>query len=130
MTRNLAARHLRGQIFRGRRELEAIEARLGGLLVAIEGGLYTPRMKIRFQQLEDQAERLRMHLRAGTERLNSLQAQEKDGSWEAIVALMIDLRASDDEHAILKLRRMIGPIKVTPRSAREQCSLDWRRKPG
>lgn len=42
---NLAERHLRGQIFRERRELEAIETRLGGLLVAIEGGLYTPRMK-------------------------------------------------------------------------------------
>lgn len=77
-----------------------------------------------------QAERLRAHLQAGTERLNHLQVQGGDGSREALAALMIDLRTSEDEHAILKLRRMIGPIKVTLRSAREQCSLNWRRKPG
>ncbi|MFD2252412.1 hypothetical protein FHS82_004214 [Pseudochelatococcus lubricantis] len=127
---NTAVQRLRGQILRERRELEAIEAKLGGLLVAIEGGLYTPRMKLRFQQLEDQAERLRGHLRVGAERLNSLQTHGGDGSREAVVALMIDLRTGDDEHTILKLRRMIGPIKVTPRSAHEQCPLSWQRKPG
>ncbi|MGV6876536.1 recombinase family protein [Pseudochelatococcus sp. B33] len=127
---NLAARHLRGQTLRERRELEAIETRLGGLLVAIEGGLYTPRMKLRFQQLEDRAERLRTHLQAGTERLNHLQAQEKDGSRETVASLIADLQTGDDERAILKLRRMIGPIMVTPRSAHEQCPLNWRRTPG
>lgn len=42
---NLATRQLQGQIVRERRELEAIETKLSGLLAAIEDGLYAPRRK-------------------------------------------------------------------------------------
>lgn len=124
-------RQLRGQIVGARRQLEAVDAKLGGLLVAIEDGLYSTRMKIRFQQLEDRAARLRSALQIDGERLKSLQVQSGgDASREAFTALVTELRTTDDEYAILKLRRMLGPIKVTPGPPRTQCILEWDREPG
>lgn len=63
-----------------RRELDRIETRLGGLLAAIEDGLYGRRMKIRFQQLDDQADRLHVALRMDGDRLKSL-------AWRAALPL-------------------------------------------
>jgi site-specific DNA recombinase len=125
----LAAQHVLGQVAHEQRQLETVEAKLGGLLTAIEDGLYSKRVKIRFQQLEDQSARLRASLQIGSDHLKSLQAPGGDGSREAVIALMTELRTTDDEYAILKLRRTIGPIKVVPGSARTHCILDWHRKP-
>lgn len=106
---NLATRQLQGQMAKERRELEAVETRLSGLLAAIEDGLYTPRMKIRFLQLEDQAQRLKASLQIGARHMKAVQAQTGDAASEAIIiGLMADLRTSDDEYTILKLRRLFN----------------------
>jgi hypothetical protein len=121
-------RQIQSRIQAKRRELDKIEARLGGLLAAIEDGLYSRRMKIRFQQLEDQAERSRAALQIDGDRLQSLEAQAGDGSGKA-AALVAELRTADDEYAILKLRRMLGPIQVAPGLPRAQSVLQWKQEP-
>ncbi|SCW93056.1 hypothetical protein SAMN02927924_04282 [Sphingobium faniae] len=92
-----------------RRELDRVVIKLGRLLAAIEDGLYSRRMKIRFQQLEDQAARLRAALQIDGDRLQSLKVQGGNGSGKDVATLVAELRATDDEYAILKLRRMLGP---------------------
>lgn len=113
-----------------RRELDRIETRLGGLLAAIEDGLYSRRLKIRFQQLEDQADRLHAVLRIDGDRLKSLDGQVASDSGKAIAVLVAELRTTDDEYAILKLRRMLGPIKVAPGLPQAQCLLQWKQDRG
>lgn len=127
---DLATRQLQGQMAKERRELEAVETKLAGLLAAIEDGLYTPRMKTRFLQLEDQVGKLRAGLQIGAEHMKAVQAQTGDAASEAIIGLMADLRTSDDEYAILKLRRQLGPISVTPGKARAVPPLRWENAPG
>lgn len=127
---DLASRQLRGRIVRERRELEVIEIRLSGLLAAIEDGLYTQRMKTRFLQLEDQAQKLKVRLQIGAEQMKTVQAQIGDNGAEAIIALMADLRITGDEYAILKLKRLLGPISVIQGKARAAPSLSWENVPG
>lgn len=126
---DLVSRQLQRQIARERRELEAVEAKLAGLLTAIEDGLYTPRMKTRFLHLEDQAGKLKASLQIGAEHMKAMQAQTGDATSEVIIGLMADLRTTDEEYAILKLRRLLGPISVTPGKAKAGPSLRWRQAP-
>lgn len=127
---DLATRQLQGQMVKERRELEVIETRLSGLLTAIEDGLHTPRMKLRFQQIEDQAQKLKARLQIGAEQMKTVQTQTGANSAEAITSLMVDLRTSDDEYKILKLRRLLGPISVTPSKVRADPSLKWENAAG
>lgn len=127
---DLATRQLQGQMAKERRELEAIETKLAGLLAAIEDGLYTPRMKKRFLQLEDQAGKLKASLQIGAEHMKAMQAQTDDAVSEAIIGLMADLRTTDEEYAILKLRRLLGPISVMPGKASAVPPLRWENAPG
>lgn len=122
---DLATRQLQGQMAKERREMEVIETRLSGLLAAIEDGLYTPRMKTRFQQLEDQAQKLKARLQIGAEQIKIVQTHTGANSAEAIIGLMADLRSTDDEYAILKLRRLLGSISVIQGNARGAPSLRW-----
>lgn len=120
---------LRSQITRGRRELEATDAKLDRLLAAIEDGLYTPRIKIRFQQLEDQAQRLKAKLQVEAEHMKAQNALASENAAEAAIALMVELRTNDDEYAILKLRRHLGPISVVPGARQGSPTLRWQQEP-
>lgn len=55
----LNRRDQRRQLEVDRRQLEKVDVRVANLMAAIEDGLYTSSIKLRVQQLEDQAERLR-----------------------------------------------------------------------
>lgn len=121
---------LYSQISRGRRELEATDAKLDRLLAAIEDGLYTPRIKIRFQQLEDQAQRLKAKLQVGAEHLKARNALANENPAETVIALMAELRTNDDEYAILKLRRHLGSISVAPGARQGSPTLRWQHEPG
>jgi site-specific DNA recombinase len=122
-------RQVHSRVEVNRRELDAVESRLGGLLAAIEDGLYSRRMKTRFQQLEDQADRLRATLKIDCDRLQSLTVRADHASEKAVAAMVTELRATDDEYVIVKLRRMLGPIKVIPGLRRAQCTLQWDQEP-
>lgn len=87
-------------------------------------------MKTRFLQLEDQAQRLKASLQIGAEHMKAVQAQTDDAASEVIIGLMAGLRITDEEYAILKLRRLFGPISVTPGKARVGPSLKWENAPG
>jgi site-specific DNA recombinase len=63
------------QMERDRLQLEKINRRLQGLMSAIEGGLYTTTLNMRFKQFEDQAERLRARLRVNGRMLASSQRE-------------------------------------------------------
>ncbi|OOO17846.1 UNVERIFIED_ORG: hypothetical protein BTE55_32410 [Rhizobium sophorae] len=102
-----------------RRELERIEGRLRGLLAAIEDGLYTPRLKERFQQLEGQAERLRAKLEIYQERLETRNFTSQS-FYSRVRALIENLPDSSDEKIVLQLRHIAGPIKVTPGKSRKE----------
>lgn len=118
------------QITLGRRELEATDAKLDGLLAAIEDGLYTPRIKIRFQQLEDQVQRLKAKLQVETEHLKARNVLVDENPAEAVISLMAELRTNDDEYAILKLRRYLGPISVAPEASQGSPTLRWQQEHG
>lgn len=127
---DLATRQLQGQMAKERRELEAIEIKLAGLLAAIEDGLYTPRMKARFLQLEDQAGKLKASLQIGAGQMKAVQAQTGDASPDVVIAFMAELRTTEDEYTILKLRRLLGPLSVTPGKVKAAPSLGWKSAPG
>lgn len=108
------------QIERDRRDLEKVDSRLSSLMAAIEDGLYAPRMKVRFQQLEDQADRLRARLKVQGERMESEQ-KRSSSAWDQVKELVAHLQVNDDNHAVLRLRRVIGPISVSPGTGRRTC---------
>lgn len=110
----------RRQMERKRLQLEQINGRLQGLMSAIEDGLYTATLKVRFQQLEDQAENLRAKLQvSGTMLVNS---QEQSSSrWNQLQTLIAKLQTSDVEYDVVQFRRMVGTINVTPGTSRSAC---------
>jgi len=61
--------------------------------------------------------------------MKAVHKQKGDASPDAIVALMVELCTIDDEYTILKLRRLLGPISVTPGKARAGPSLSWEQAP-
>ncbi|QHC37354.1 hypothetical protein [Komagataeibacter xylinus] len=98
---------------RERQELAIVNGRIQSVMTAIEDGLYTPALKTRMQQLEDPAARLRASLQiAGTHQRAVLTAPRRftTQARKPIAAL----RERDDTETVLKLRRMIGPVAMTP----------------
>lgn len=73
---------------------------------------------------------MKARLQIGAEHIRAMQAQTGDATSEAIIALMADLRTTDEEYTILKLRRLLGPISVTPGKARAVPPLRWENAPG
>lgn len=67
---------------------------------AIEDGLYTATLKVRFQQVEDQAQRLRAKLQISGKMLVSLQEQA-DSRWAQLQALIAKLQTCDFEYDVL-----------------------------
>lgn len=98
---------------RERQELVVLEGRIQSVMTAIEDGLYTPTLKTRMQQLEDRAARLRGSLQiAGAHQRAVLTAPRRFTAQAR--KLIAALRERDDTEAVLKLRRMIGPVAMTP----------------
>lgn len=118
----LHLREQRHQLERDRRELEKVDGKLNGLMAAIEDGLYAPRIKVRFQQLEDQATRLCAKLKIQGERMENAQKRSSSISGQ-VKELIAHLQTNDDNYAVLRLRRMIGPISVSPGPGRRACRL-------
>lgn len=105
------------QMQRDRQQLEKIDRRLQGLMSAIEDGLYTPALKTRFQQLEDQAESLRARLQVSARMLMPAK-REAGRKWNELQTLIARLQASDTEYDVLQFKRMVGTINVIPGTAR------------
>lgn len=105
------------QMERDRVQLAQINRRLQGLMSAIEDGLYTATLKVRFQQLEDQVQRLRAKLRVSGNALVSLQEQA-DSRWAQLQELIAKLQSSDLEYDVLQFRRIVGTINVIPEASR------------
>lgn len=121
------ANEQRRQMERDRLQLEKIDRRLQGLMLAIEDGLYTATLKVRFQQLEDQAENLRAKLQVSGTLLVS--AREQSGSrWNQLKTLIARLQTSNVEYDVLQFRRIIGTINVIPGTSRNACRFSpaWR----
>lgn len=98
---------------RERQELVVVDGRIQSVMTAIEDGLYTPALKTRMQQLEDRAARLRASLQiAGAHQRAVLTAPRRFTTQAR--KLIGALRERDDTETVLKLRRMIGPVAVTP----------------
>jgi len=108
------------QMERDRLQLEKIDRRLQRLMSAIEDGLYTATLKVRFQQLEDQAESLRAKLHVSGRMLAPLQ-REPGWKWNQLQALITRLETSDAEYDVLQFKQLIGTINVIPGTARSAC---------
>ncbi len=108
------------QMERDRLQLEKIDRRLQGLMSAIEDGLYTATLKVRFQQLEDQAESLRAKLHVSGRMLAPLQ-REPGWKWNQLQALITRLETSDTEYDVLQFKQLVGTINVIPGTARSAC---------
>ncbi|WP_137113433.1 recombinase family protein [Mesorhizobium sp. GR13] len=122
-----AVRRLHDDITRERRELEAVEAKLTGLLGAIEDGLYTQRVKTRFQQLEDRAQQLRAHLQLDSSRLRARQEHHPaDETAEELRKLLSGVSIQPDDLAVLALRSRLGPITVSQGNRRIPPTLKWK----
>lgn len=116
------------QIQKDRLQLEKIDRRLQGLMSAIEDGrLYTPALKTRFQQLEDQAESLRTRLQLSA-RMVAPAKREPERKSSELQALITTLQASETEYDVLQFKRMVGTINVIPGTARSVCrfSSAWQ----
>lgn len=110
------------QIQKDRLQLEKIDRRLQGLISAIEDGLYTPALKTRFQQLEDQAQSLRARLQLSARMLVPAK-REAGRKWNELQTLIARLQASDTEYDVLQFKRMVGTINVIPGTARSTCKF-------
>lgn len=108
------------QMQKDRLQLEKIDRRLQGLMSAIEDGLYTPALKTRFQQLEDQAESLRVRLQVSG-RILAPAKREAGRKWSELQTLIARLQVSDTEYDVLQFKRMVGTINVIPGTARSTC---------
>lgn len=108
------------QMQKDRLQLEKIGRRLQGLMSAIEDGLYTATLKTRFQQLEDQAESLRVRLQVSG-RILAPAKREAGHKWSELRTLIARLQASDTEYDVLQFKRIVGTINVIPGTARSTC---------
>lgn len=98
---------------RERRELVVVDGRIQSVMTAIEDGLYTTALKTRMQQLEERAAGLRASLQiAGAHQRDPLTAPRRFTTQAR--KLIAALRERDDTETVLKLRRMIGPVAMTP----------------
>lgn len=118
------------QMQKDRLQLEKIGRRLQGLMSAIEDGLFTPALKARFQQLEDQAQSLRARLQVSA-RMLAPAKREPERKCSELQTLIARLQASDTEYDVLQFKRMVGTINVIPGTARSTCrfSPSWQFKP-
>ncbi|MBO0127911.1 hypothetical protein [Agrobacterium sp. OT33] len=105
------------QMQKDRFQLEKIDRRLQGLISAIEDGLYTPALKTRFQQLEDQAQSLRARLQLSARMLVPAK-REAGRKWNELQTLIARLQASDTDYDVLQFKRMVGTINVITGTAR------------
>lgn len=112
----------RRQMERDRLQLERIDQRIGGLLSAIEDGLYTATLKVRFQQLEDQAGKLRARLQVSGKML-AVSRERSDPRRDQVQALIARLQENCTEYEVLQFKRTVGAIKVIPTTGRTPCRL-------